>query len=91
MRTLLKETGVKDYKKAKPTKDHTVVIWEGMLGTVYSKNEKGEVKYFDYDWHEAVKFAGLQDAEDIRIAKYKRRDPYNENSPRKNQTCIWVK
>jgi len=89
MRAFLNEVGIKDYRKMKPTKKHTAVVWEGMLGTVYAKKD-GKVKNFDYDWKGAAEYVGLENAEDIRIGKYDRNDPYNDNTPRKNQTCVWI-
>ena len=91
MLTLLREVGIslERYNNNKPTKKHRAVIWENILGTVYARNEDGEIKYFDSDWEGAAEFANLENAEDIRIAKFKR--SYQGDGMRKGRTAIFVK
>ena len=89
MLSLLKEVGIQEFNYCEPTKKHRAVIWEGMLGTVYARNENGEVKYFDYDWKEAAEFANLKNAKDIRVAKLKR--SYQADGLNKGKTAIFVK
>lgn len=53
----------------KPTRQHTPVMWEGILGTVYAVSPEGVVQYFDYDWAGAVAHVALSDDADVRIAR----------------------
>lgn len=85
----------KAVKKA-PTKRHRAALWENMLGTVYAMNPAGEVRYFDYDYEEAVKFIGAN-ITDVRVAKFDRRtSPYGQRSgadyvtPRQKQVVWFV-
>ena len=54
-------------QKKKNTKNHRPAMWEGILATVYAMNSKKEIKYFDYKYEEAKKFAELGD--DLRVWK----------------------
>lgn len=55
-------------RRMKPTLRHRVAIWENMLGTVNAMNDRGEVRYFDYDWAAAREFAGVDVGDrDLRI------------------------
>jgi hypothetical protein len=40
-----------------------------MLGTLYAANPAGEVKYFDYDYAEALAWVGA--TEDVRVSRLK--------------------
>lgn len=92
MRAFLEEVGIKDYRRMKPTQKHVAVVWEGMLGTVYAKRAgENKAKNFDYDWEGAAEYVGLENAEDIRIWKNKKRSRYDTNTPRVGQSCVWVK
>ena len=52
------------------TKKHIPLIWECMLGTVYAQDPvTREVKYFDYDWDGARKFAQVSNCSDLRISR----------------------
>lgn len=80
-------------RNLRPTKSHRPALWECMLGTVYAMNAKGEVRYFDYKVGEAIAFAGIKDADDVRVYKVKElveTDGEPEHSLR-NQTAVWVK
>lgn len=62
-----------------PTLKHRPALTFGILGTVYGVSPAGEVKYFDYDWAGALKFAGvcddnleLLDGLDLRVSATKR-------------------
>lgn len=59
-------------RQMKPTRHHRPGLWENMLGTVYAQNRAGEVRYFDYDWAEAIAFIGP--VEDIRAYRVKMYD-----------------
>lgn len=63
-----------NFRKMKPTKDHYPVLWECMLGTVYARNSRNETKFFNYDLEAAYEFAGLDNANDLRLAKYSQSD-----------------
>lgn len=56
-------------KKKSITRKHKPLIWENMLGTVYARNATGEVKYFDYDYEAAHRFAGTAGCVDLRVFK----------------------
>ena len=43
-----------------PTKQHYPAVWECMLGTVYAASPEGEVRYFDYDYAAAMRFAKVR-------------------------------
>jgi hypothetical protein len=64
--------GVEAAKKP-PTSRHRTAVWECLLGTVYARNDAGEVKYFDYDYPAAMAFAGVTPERMPRVAKA----PYN--------------
>lgn len=87
-----------------PTLKHRPVITHGILGTCYGISPEGEVKYFDYDWIGALKFAGVIDnklelvAEDLRISRAKNTVYlpgytmwYPERRVAKGQAAWWVK
>lgn len=57
-------------RRRRPTRQHRPGLWENMLGTVYAMNRDGEVRYFDYDYADAVRFVG--DVDDVRTARYDR-------------------
>jgi hypothetical protein len=48
-------------RKMPPTLKHRPALTFGILGTVYGISPEGEVKYFDYDWLGALRFAGVVD------------------------------
>lgn len=48
-------------RKMSPTQKHRPAITMGLLGTCYGINAAGEVKYFDYDWMGALRYAGVAD------------------------------
>lgn len=54
-------------RKMKPTKQHRPAVWEAILGTVYAQNDEGKVRYFDYDWEAALRFAGVSEDRDPRV------------------------
>jgi len=57
-------------RKMKPTRGHRPALWENMLGTVRAMNDAGEVRYFDYNWDEAIAFSGANDPDrDARLCK----------------------
>jgi hypothetical protein len=56
-------------RKMRPTMQHRAALWENMLGTVYAANADGEVKYFDYDYAEALAWVGA--ADDVRVSRLK--------------------
>lgn len=86
-------------KQAKPTLKHRPAIWGGILGTVYAMNAAHETHYFDYNYEEALEWAGLTGSarqiinKDPRLAKNKRHvrwaDKTSDN-PSINQTVLWV-
>lgn len=54
------------------TQDHTPLLWENMLGTVYAKRHGDEeAEYFDYNWADAHAHIGLGDYTDLRVCKVK--------------------
>lgn len=64
------------YRKMRPTKAHRPILTFGILGTVYGISPQGEVRYFDYNWDAALKFAGVSattleqwKALDLRLGK----------------------
>ncbi|MGW8177296.1 MAG: hypothetical protein ACWGQW_00645 [bacterium] len=81
----------------KQTLKHRPAIWENMLGTVYARSPRGEIKYFDYNWDDARAFAGIdltRTDQDLRIAKYQRRYQWTgspETQPRNGQKVLWIK
>jgi hypothetical protein len=77
-------------RKMKPTQRHRNAIWECMLGTVYAQNDAAEIKYFDYDWDAARKFAGVDEpGRDPRVAK-DQRGSARHDGPRKGQSVLYV-
>lgn len=44
-------------EKRHPTQHHRPILTMGMLGTVYGISPKGDVRYFDYRWADALEFA----------------------------------
>jgi len=79
----------------KPTPSHRPAIWECMLGTVYALNDKGKVRYFDFDYDAAKEFAGIDEKRDLRIWKNKRWVRWGNGGsceqPRMNQLVLWIK
>jgi hypothetical protein len=85
-----------------PTKNHYPVVWECLLGTVYGMRKIGglyQSMYFDYDWYQAFRWAGVKDSEgklfdglDLRVSKIKRAVTYPgaKDSPRVNQLALWM-
>ena len=76
-----------------PTKKHRPAVWECMLGTLYALGVNGEVKYFDYDYGAALKFAGITSDDGIRVSKARnniglQHDLYGP-SIGKGQVVIW--
>jgi len=86
-------------KYAKPTKSHKPAIWEAMLGTVYAMSPDGEIKYFDYNWDEAAKFAQVHSNEDLRVFRVSRDRVFRWGNgkaesymqPRLNKLVLWAK
>lgn len=82
-------------KKAKNvTQKHRPLIWENMLGTVYSMNPNGDVEYHDYDWDAAHKHAEVHNHKDLRIARNKKFVKYSNaesdhNGPRVGKYALW--
>lgn len=54
-------------RKAKPTRQHRIVMGENMLGTVWAVSPSGEYKYFDYDWEGAKAWTEIDGDSDVRI------------------------
>lgn len=83
-------------KKAKPTQKHRPAIWENMLGTLYAMNDRGQVKYFDYAYFDAVEFAGITKENvptlDIRVERnsHSMNYGYEYMMPRKGQLVWYV-
>jgi hypothetical protein len=72
----------------KITKKHIPLCWECILGTVYAKNVNGAVKYFDYNYDNAINFMSLNNYYDLRLCKC----PYNIsliNYPKYKQLVLW--
>lgn len=77
-------------KKAKPTQAHRPALWECMLGTVYARNANGEVRYFDYNWAEAIAFIGPHaDVRTSRSTGYE--GVQGTDRPRRGQLVWYVK
>lgn len=74
---------------AKPTRQHRLAMWEGILGTVNARNAAGITKYFDYNYKAAIKFAGIDKAADIRLAKVEQR--YDSEGPKVGQKAVYIK
>ncbi len=75
LRDILNESfipGLPAASKKKPTKEHHPIAWEGMLGTVHARNNKGESKYFHYNYEDAVKHISVDDHHDFRIHRNKK-------------------
>jgi len=80
-------------EKKPPTQKHRPALWEAMLGTVYAYDGR-EVKYFDYDWERAIKFAKVPtDGTDCRLAKKKRNVTYTGSldEPSVGKLILWIK
>lgn len=82
-------------RKMQPTLKHRPALWECMLGTVYAMNEQGVTRYFDYDWKAAIKWAGISDTSDARLARHKRRVTFSRtgdsiDEPSFNKLVLWV-
>lgn len=77
-----------------PTQKHRPAVWEMILGTVNAMNDQGEIKYFDYNYKEALAFAGVSKKTDVRIAKTRERYYFPYDSVTKNickgQIVLWV-
>lgn len=56
-------------RRMKPTLKHRLAMWPGIFGTVYAVNPQGEVRYFDYDWPAAKRWAGIdkRKRQDLRV------------------------
>lgn len=85
-------------KEANPTQKHRPAIWECMLGTVYALNDKGEVKYFDYDHEGAKEWAGIDDSRDLRLKRYMQTrwfqfawPHYPQPEPSGRTLVLWIK
>lgn len=79
-------------RKMPPTKKHRPAVWENILGTVYAYNGKA-VRYFDYDWEAAWKYAGVTEGVDPRLYKVNKHVNYTDsrNEPRFGRLVLWVK
>jgi len=86
MTTKIKHPFQGGVKKSTVTVKHKPLIWENMLGTVYARSPQGLVKYFDYDWTGAYKFAQVNNCVDLRIAKNKSRV---SNWPSVGKVALW--
>jgi hypothetical protein len=74
-------------RRMKPTVNHRPVIWECMLGTVYASNGK-ETRYFDYQYEEAIAFAGINPESDPRLYRV----PHSiYNGPRRKQLVVGIR
>jgi len=76
-----------------PTRNHRPAIYEDMLGTVNAVNDEGKVEYFDYNYEDAIKYAGISEDRDIRIYKYKKPKFYSNkwsNILRDGQKVLWI-
>ncbi len=74
----------------KPTKQHRPAVWECMLGTVYARNDRGETRYFDYDWAKARTFAGADEPDrDPRCFRHKT-FYRGTDEPRQRQLVMYV-
>lgn len=83
---------VEGHRKMVPTKSHSPLVWENMLGTVYARNPSGKVEYFDYNWDAAHRFANVAGASDLRVSRHKTRSgrAYDgEGSPRNRQMVLY--
>jgi hypothetical protein len=87
-----------DSPKKAPTTKHIPLIWEGILGTMYAMNPDKEgygyfkIKYFDYDYEAAMKFAKINECTDLRKFKMDKMRNYSgdpHKSPRKGQMVLW--
>lgn len=83
-------------REMRPTLKHRLAIAPGLLGTVYAMNAAGEMRYFDFNYQAARKFAGLDAGTDIRFARPI--GPYRfvksgatDGNPYPYQRCYWVK
>jgi len=65
---IFKFLGLIESRKMKPTKNHRLTIWECMLGTIFAMNNKGIIKYFDYDYQAAIIYVGINSHSDPRIS-----------------------
>jgi len=78
----------------KPTLKHRPAIWECMLGTVYAMNNERDIRYFDYKWEDAIKFAGIAKERDIRIYRVKERvswgSPEYASEPSVGRMVVWI-
>ena len=82
-------------RKMKPTKQHRPAMWECMLGAVYAMNTDGEIKYFDYRYEAAAKWAGVNDSEaDCRLFRMHRHCTWSNGKmdhaePSFKQLVLW--
>lgn len=83
LRTIIESKRVSPWGDGKPAKSYTQkhlpIVWEHMLGTVRSHNRFHQnpdsdkaIKYHDYDYEKAHKWAHLDRYTDLRVAKVKR-------------------
>lgn len=75
------------------TQKHKPIVWENMLGTVYSRNAEKQVKYHDYNYEAAHAHARTHEFSDLRVAKSKHDYRMGNNSmpegPRKGRYALW--
>lgn len=83
-------------KHSRVTAAHVPLVWENMLGTVYARSPKGEVKYFDYDWDAAHAHADVSKAQDLRIFRVPKaasttgyKHGGGMDRPRRGQLALW--
>ncbi len=90
-------TGFEYGERKPPTKKHRPAIWEAMLGTVYAADPDGNVRYFDYDYAAAKRFARVRRGRnDLRLYRHKAFvTPYlrsqSAERPRDGQLVLWRK
>ena len=60
---------IHEVPRKKRTKKHRPALWECMLGTVEAVNDEGVVKYFDYNFKEALEYAGVSWDRDPRQSR----------------------
>lgn len=77
-------------RKMRPTRAHRPAIWECLLGTVYASDGRGNVKYFDYDRAAAIRFSGVDKAEDPRVWRAAHTTGKPDSAIQKGQLVLYV-
>lgn len=80
-----------DVRKMRPTQKHRPAIWECMLGTVYASDGK-KVKYFDYGYEAALRYAGVAAGSDPRLYKVDGTvsRAWAGSEPSKGRLVLWI-